>query len=46
MRLYNISGVLIYSQAYTPEELDMQDLPAGMYLLHVGSEVIKVIKSK
>jgi alpha-tubulin suppressor-like RCC1 family protein len=44
MRLYSINGVLIMNKNQTTEQLDVSALPTGMYFLHVGSEVMKVIK--
>jgi hypothetical protein len=44
MRLYSINGVLIMNKNQTTEQLDVSALPTGMYFLHVGSDVMKVIK--
>jgi hypothetical protein len=44
MRLYSINGALIMNKTQTTEQLDMSALPTGMYFLHVGSDVLKVIK--
>ena len=44
MRLFNASGSLMLSIKFTTEQLDMSKLPAGMYFLHVGKDVIKVVK--
>jgi Secretion system C-terminal sorting domain len=44
MRLYSINGVLIMTKNQTTEQLDVSALPTGMYFLHVGSDVMKVIK--
>jgi large repetitive protein len=44
MRLYNINGALLMSKNQTTEQLDISELPTGMYFLHVGSDVLKVIK--
>ena len=44
MRLYNANGALMMSTKATTEQLDMSQLPAGMYFLHVGKDVIKVVK--
>ena len=44
MRLYSINGALMMSQNQTSVQLDMSALPTGMYFLHVGSDVLKVIK--
>jgi Secretion system C-terminal sorting domain len=43
-RLYNLSGVLMYSNPSTPKEMDMANLPTGMYFLHIGTQVLKVVK--
>jgi alpha-tubulin suppressor-like RCC1 family protein len=44
MRLYSINGALLMSKNQTVEQLDISALPTGMYFLHVGSDVLKVIK--
>jgi hypothetical protein len=44
MRLYSINGALLMSKNQTTEQLDISELPTGMYFLHVGSDVLKVIK--
>jgi sugar lactone lactonase YvrE len=44
MRLFNINGVLIMSQNQVSEYLDMSQLPIGMYFLHIGTDILKVIK--
>jgi Secretion system C-terminal sorting domain len=44
MRLFSINGTLLMSKNQTTEQLDISELPTGMYFLHVGSDVLKVIK--
>jgi Secretion system C-terminal sorting domain/Ig-like domain CHU_C associated len=44
MRLYSINGALLMQKNQTVEQLDISALPTGMYFLHVGSDVLKVIK--
>jgi hypothetical protein len=44
MRFYSINGALLMRENQTTEQLDISELPAGMYFLHVGSDVLKVIK--
>jgi Secretion system C-terminal sorting domain len=44
MRLYSINGALLMRENQTTEQLDISAFPAGMYFLHVGSDVLKVIK--
>jgi Secretion system C-terminal sorting domain len=44
MRLFSINGTLLMRKNQTTEQLDISALPTGMYFLHVGSDVLKVIK--
>jgi Secretion system C-terminal sorting domain len=44
MRLFNIAGALLYSADTTPEQLDLSNFAAGMYFLHIGADVLRVVK--
>ena len=44
MRLFNASGKLVRTSDFTPDDMDISQLPTGVYFLHVGKDVLKVIK--
>jgi hypothetical protein len=44
MLLFNEIGVLVRNFDTIPNELDIQDLPSGIYWMAIGEEKIKVIK--
>ncbi len=44
-RVYNYTGALVFEKNTTPQQIDMSDMPTGIYFLHVGNEVLKVVKN-
>ncbi len=43
-RLYNMTGALIFSSDITPTKINLSDVASGVYFLHVGEAVMKVVK--
>lgn len=44
INVYNINGELVKSIVYETEEINIGDLPVGMYVLNVGDVYLKFIK--
>ncbi|NIJ52654.1 T9SS type A sorting domain-containing protein [Dyadobacter arcticus] len=44
VNLYDGQGRLVYNSKKVPEHVEMSHLPQGMYVLQVGTAVIKVVK--
>ena len=46
MRLFNMQGALLLREVATDSQttLNMQELPAGMYIVRCGSQCAKVVK--